>query len=82
MVVATGRLWLSAWRQLGPSLDAGFVSSWWGVLGQYSEPKDMEVGASIPQVETERHCAHDSNRSGMRAQGGVAAVALLLGFSR
>ena len=58
MVAGTGRPWLSTWRQPGPSPDAGFVSSWWGVLGQYSDPKDMEVGMSTPQAETERHCAH------------------------
>lgn len=51
-----------------------------GVLGQYSDPKDMEVGR--PALSGLNSIVRtDSDWSRMRAQGGISCWALLLWLS-
>ena len=80
MMAGRGHSWLSTWRQPGPSPDAGFISSWWGVLGQYSDPMDMEVGDCRRRLNGT--VSVESSWRRVRAQGAVAAMSFLLWFSR
>ena len=49
-----------------------------GVLGQYSDPMDMEVGASILQAETEWHCARGEQLAQSKGSGSSSCYVILV----
>ena len=49
-----------------------------GVLGQYSDPMDVEVGASILQAETEWHCARGEQLAQSKGSGSSSCYVILL----